>query len=290
MDWGQLVVFTQIGCLVLFLIPPGLVMLRFWRRACRRKEETKIPFVELPRRPAGEGARLRAAELDGRIDEWLLGLVIIPVFFAFGLILKPDVVVLVAGILASVAYSSFAYCRLSALLEKRSAYQLGFEGERYVAEELNQLMAEGFRVFHDVPFGNHNVDHVIVGRSGVFSVETKTRRKRAIDGRAKHKVTFDGTRLQFPSGYNTEWLDQSRLNAKTLSKWLRSATAEPVTAIAVLTIPGWWIDRTGRSDVHVLNPAEIRGVVANGGSMLFDDKQVQRIAHQLAEKCKLSME
>ena len=54
-------------------------------------------------------------------------------------------------------------------------------GERVVAEHLNQLIAEGYTVFHDVPCGFKkgkkmlfNIDHLLVGKKGIFAVETKT--------------------------------------------------------------------------------------------------------------------
>ncbi len=49
---------------------------------------------------------------------------------------------------------------------------LGFLGEQAVGEELNFLIADGWRVFHDVEFDKHpgqetfNVDHVVVGPEG----------------------------------------------------------------------------------------------------------------------------
>src|SRR5688572_1213217 len=71
--------------------------------------------------------------------------------------------------------------------------RLGFTGERVVGEELNQFLASGFRVFHDVPFDNFNIDHVLVGPPGVYAVETKARRKPAtIKGLAKAQIYSDG--------------------------------------------------------------------------------------------------
>jgi len=53
----------------------------------------------------------------------------------------------------------------------------GFDGERYVGEALTPLVAQGFEIYHDVPFEGFNIDHVPVGPPGIFAVETKTRRK-----------------------------------------------------------------------------------------------------------------
>lgn len=50
----------------------------------------------------------------------------------------------------------------------------GARGEAKVGRELERLHAEGFHVFHDWDKGRGNVDHFIVGPSGVFAIETKT--------------------------------------------------------------------------------------------------------------------
>jgi hypothetical protein len=55
-------------------------------------------------------------------------------------------------------------------------WQLGAEGERRTARELAALEAAGWHVVHDVAarYGNH--DHVAVGPSGLFLLETKNPR------------------------------------------------------------------------------------------------------------------
>jgi hypothetical protein len=131
------------------------------------------------------------------------------------------------------------------------------------------------------------MDHVLVGPNGVFVVETKTRRKRTAEGKEKHKVLFDGTRLNFPSGWDTEALNQARLNAKTLSQWLSSATADRITAHPILTIPGWFVERSARSDVYVTNPKQIRSFVLTSNENPLTPAEIQRAVHQLEEKCKL---
>lgn len=49
----------------------------------------------------------------------------------------------------------------------------GIEGEERVAELLAELEPEGFRAVHDLDIGRGNADHVLVGPTGVFVIETK---------------------------------------------------------------------------------------------------------------------
>jgi hypothetical protein len=54
------------------------------------------------------------------------------------------------------------------MVEKVRPLRLGFKGERAVGEELNQLLRQGFHVFHDLPFDSFNIDHVIVGPTALL--------------------------------------------------------------------------------------------------------------------------
>jgi len=167
------------------------------------------------------------------------------------------------------------------LVRERACYRLGFEGERYVAEELNQLLADGFRVFHDVPFDGFNIDHILVGPTRVFVIETKTKKKPLVGGKKQYRVIFDGETLRFPNGTDANAIDQVRRNQKTVSKWLSSATADPVAARGIITTPGWFVERTGQSDVHVVSPKEIRQLVLQFRDDRLDPGRIQRASHQL---------
>jgi hypothetical protein len=280
---------VEVGYLVLMCLPFAVVVFLLFRQLKRNRVETKAPFSEL-RRPAGESNRVRVQELDERIDPWLITLTVIPILFAVVLaVQKPSWLVVIVYFLLATIVAVLANFSLRPLVQERSAYQLGFHGERYVAEELNQLMSDGFRVFHDIPFDNYNVDHVLVGPTGVFVVETKTKRKRRAD-EENYKVLFDGTRLTFPSGnWDADALDQARLNAKSLSQWLSSATADQITARPILTVPGWFVELAGRADIYVTNPKQIRKLVLGLTDDRLTSAEIQRASHQLEQKCKVSI-
>ena len=59
-----------------------------------------------------------------------------------------------------------------------SSWSQGAEGEEAVGEILEGLAAGGWHVIHDVSFGRGNIDHVVVGAGGLFTVETKSSRGR----------------------------------------------------------------------------------------------------------------
>jgi hypothetical protein len=50
----------------------------------------------------------------------------------------------------------------------------GAEGERAVAAVLAQLEGDGWRALHDISLGRGNIDHILVGPGGIFTIETKS--------------------------------------------------------------------------------------------------------------------
>jgi len=57
------------------------------------------------------------------------------------------------------------------LVERRDR---GATGEEQVGGLLEGLTGDGWRVIHDVTLGHGNVDHILIGPAGVFTVETKS--------------------------------------------------------------------------------------------------------------------
>jgi hypothetical protein len=59
--------------------------------------------------------------------------------------------------------------------EQARTWQRGAQGERRTARLLRRLTRDGYVVFHDlaVPDSDANVDHLTIGRSGVFVIDSK---------------------------------------------------------------------------------------------------------------------
>jgi hypothetical protein len=59
--------------------------------------------------------------------------------------------------------------------EQARTWQRGAHGERHTARLLDRLTRDGFVVFHDlaVPDSPANVDHLVIGPSGVFVIDSK---------------------------------------------------------------------------------------------------------------------
>lgn len=277
---------------VLCLLPLVLVLTFICRKRREQLAFSRAPFDELRRRPAGETLRIKLEALDEKLTDDVMGLIIFPTLTVFALLLlRPkDWISPVIYFLLSAGASVYFGKRIYRTTRSKSNYRLGFEGERFVGEELSRLIAHKFEIYHDVPFENFNLDHVLVGPRGIFVVETKTRRK-PLDGsgEAKYRVQFDGKLLHWPWGSDAHGIEQAKNNAKTLGNWLNSATAENIKATPILGLPGWMVDRkTAANGIYVLNPKEIFGVCSSQPPII-NDQQIQRIRHQLDQKCRIEV-
>ena len=267
------------------------MLLSFLRQRRRNSLAVVAPFNELRRRPAGESLRLRIDQINEAIDYWIIGAIFSPVILGVLLALQPKTepyrtatFFLAAALLCLVVQG-----RLYPLLRKRNNCRLSYQGERYVAEELNRVLANGFHIFNDVPFERCNMDHVLVGPTGVFVIETKTKRKPLTKKQEKHReVIFDGTALEFPHCRDPRALERVRRNRDQLSRWLTSATADRICAEGILTIPGWSVVNVGNSDIYVVNPKQIRRLILSCDRFRLSPAEVHRACYQLEQKCKLA--
>jgi hypothetical protein len=260
----------------------------YWRWQIAKRQErvpTAIPLL----RPPGESLRTKVEALDEKLSDNLLGAVAIPAALAMSRVLAPanygvDFLFVLFGLL----FLAFFAPRILRIARELRACRLGFHGERAAGEELNQLMLRGCRVFHDVPMPPYgNIDHVIVAPTGVYAVETKTRRMRKVDGRRNdHVVTYDGHSLEFPFGRDTTALVQAQQQADRLRTLLSSAVAEAVRVIPILALPGWYVKRISNRGVPVLNPKSVRHVVLDRKKRVLDQQLLDRVVHQLDRQCR----
>jgi Nuclease-related domain len=90
----------------------------------------------------------------------------------------------------------------------------GAAGEEHVGRLLEELEADGWLTLHDVDTGRGNIDTVVVGPGGLFTIEVKSHA-----GRLR------------PERIDPAWLRQ----AYAQSKWLEGIAGRPATALLVLS-------------------------------------------------------
>ena len=190
-----------------------------------------------------------------------------------------------AGIFAFTVYQIRAMLKLGEQLDRD---RLGLDGEVAAGQELDQLMREGAAVFHDFPAEKFNIDHVVVSDRGVFAVETKGYSKpNDVEGRAARTISYDGQCLQGPGWTRMQPLEQARLNARWLGEWLTKTTGEPTAVTPVLALPGWYVQRNGRSDVAVFSGGELRTELLSWrGAARLNEPQKRRVEAAVEARCR----
>jgi hypothetical protein len=266
----------------------GYVALLIWSETRRRQRLGERPPTDRKMlRPPGHSL---SEKVDDLWADALLGIVFALAMAAItgmelNLPLPPSSVV-GAVIMSGTAMVIGLVSGTRKLLSVRT-YSLGLKGERLVAQELVEAVAYGYRVFHDFPGSpKWNIDHIAVGPGGVYAIETKTRRKRKpIEGRSEFKVLLEGDCLHYGWCDDPDAVPQARRNAVSLGQFLTSAVGEPVRVTPVVAIPGWWVEMKTRSDVVALNSLSLPRYLRNQTRTLREE-MVQRIAHQLDQKCR----
>lgn len=154
--------------------------------------------------------------------------------------------------------------QLSVLWEERRGGGDGVRAEVAVARRLDGLQALGCQVFHELPVRDFDIDHVLIGASAVFAIETKARRR---GNGLSAEVRYDGQTLHFPHWAETRPLEQARMQAQWLAEYLREQLGQPIPVVPVLCLPGWTVlDEPGadQAETRVIDPnAEPRFLAAD---------------------------
>ena len=156
------------------------------------------------------------------------------------------------------------------------AWRKGAEGEETVGAMLNKLRAKGWYVLHSVPVGkgSSDIDHVVIGPGGVFTINTKNHVGKKI-WVADYAMMVGGTKV--------DYLRNAKFEAERTVKFLRkhlnvdvpvrgcvvvltgtfvpevTYKSRPVAA-AVLT--KWDIPRWFRKQPKVLTPEQVEAIYA----------------------------
>jgi hypothetical protein len=275
--------------------PVAAAALFLQRRKRQVRQRRRSPLTQDLLRAPGQALRERLEETQSDLGIEVAFLVFVPMlplalFQISSLITGRSVSVGAIGftLVAAMGFVAWQIRKLVRTAAVMDRLRLGLDAELAVGQELDQLMREGAVVFHDVPGEKFNVDHVVVAPQGIFAVETKGYSKPAeTAGKAGATVVFDGKALVFPEYSGIKAIEQARRQAKWLADWLARATGEPVDVVPVLALPGWFVERKGRGDVHVFSGKELRiHLLGLKQAQPVGAEQMQRVAHQLEQRCR----
>jgi len=276
---------------MIFAVPAAVTLAILMMIKLARDREARLPFTRQPLRAPGESTRRKADEI---FDSISLDLVLLcfawpATGFVLGLVQHGELRLAAAiGLVISIAGAAILGARMASKLRTYADYRIGSLGEQVVGRELDQLMAQGYRVFHDVEFKGWNIDHVVVGPRGVFAVETKTRRKPSKRSGLEAKVVFDGETLTFSNkSPETKAIKQASGSADSLAKWIADAAAEKIPVVPVIALPGWDLVIKNYGPVAVYSATNMGEPMLKRGKIQLNPGQIERITYQLRRLCEV---
>ncbi len=274
--------------IVIFVVLLAAQMTPVYLSRRQRNSRLKHPFNDTFYNPAGESLRIKIVVLKDEIDTNVVQgiLVAIVVLILFLVPTKLSATSYIGAVIGASGCIFYCARKIKSLNQEIANYELGFQGERLVGQYLSQLLKTGSDVYHDIECeqnGNlFNLDHVVINASGVYCIETKTRRKsKLLEAKQAAQVEYDGKALEFPNYRDSKSVEQAKLNADYLARKLTAATGEPVDVQAVITMPGWFIKRTQAAKSAVMAvPTKSLAKFLVGNNKL-STSQLERIRHQL---------
>lgn len=156
-----------------------------------------------PIRQAGESLRNRMEEYwETNVNEQLIAgaFVFSALIMGWNVVLVPGYTVntMIIFTVIGLGYLLYLFLKIKRKLPYYRCLKKGLLGERLVEEQVNEIRKAGFDVFHDVilkdEHGTENIDHVIIGPSGVFTLETKNWTAKGVP--QDDRITFDGEVLK----------------------------------------------------------------------------------------------
>ena len=206
------------------------------------KSERRTPLRAAPLRVAGQS-------VEAEIDMWRHEHGVVPLLTALFMLLLAGLEWFRFWVRAPVSPWAMTVCALVATAyavfkfrqtkKRLTELRLGRDTERAVAQYLEWFRTSGFFVFHDVPTGDANIDHVLVGPRGIYAIETKAASK-PLRGECKATVQEDGIRLNGQL-MTRDPIVQAKAQARWLHNFFKESQFKPFVQPVVL-IPGWFVE------------------------------------------------
>ncbi|WP_405149098.1 NERD domain-containing protein [Sphaerisporangium sp. NBC_01403] len=155
----------------------------------------------------------------------------------------------------SVAAGDWAYCYRTS---SAASWRKGAGGERRTGRLLAPLAAEGYTVMHDraIPRSRANIDHLVIGPSGVWVVDSKAWHRRT-------SISGHGAKLWIGGCPATSLVRACEFETSAVTAALARVTGRPVRVQALVAVHGARLPRWG-------------GPLVVGGVMLMRARAVRR--------------
>jgi len=181
--------------------------------------------------------------------------------------LTTSVILSISAIIASCWYACYVYKNW----HQYRNMQLGMEGELSVGQYLEEtLAAHNYHILHDIQCNGFNIDHVVIGLTGIFCVETKAISKPV---NKDARVRFDGEKVTI-DGFTPDRdpIKQVKSSAYWLHDCIKSFTGKSFFVHPIVVFPGWFVEKMSPNvEVWVLNEKVVPTFIQNAGNKISPD-------------------
>lgn len=255
----------------------------------------RSPLTATPVRVSGQSLDEEIQKVRGdAIFDYVFVPLALAMLFLFSLMqwllqTPPALVAVLSGIAFAISLL-YAIPRMRQARERLRRLRQGQAGERAVAEYLDTLREDGTRVLHDLVGDGFNLDHVLISRHGIFTIETKTISKPT---NRDQKITFDGERILIG---NYEPPNNPIIQAKAQETWLkrllRDALGKDYHVRPVVVFPGWFVNNAKanwKTGVWVLEPKALEAFMEREPVRLTDT-DIATVTHFLKRHSRGALE
>jgi hypothetical protein len=173
-----------------------------------------------------------------------------------------------------------SYCvyKIIKFRQEVKTLRLARDGERAVGEYLDSFRQQGYRVLHDLVVGDFNIDHVIIGKTGVYTIETKTISKYV---RGDQRIYYNGEEISI-NGIKPDRnpIIQAKAQASWVKDFIQDSIKKNIDIQPVVVFPGWFVDGN-QKEVWVLEPKALKAFISRKDEIL-DETDVSIIANYLS--------
>ena len=151
-----------------------------------------------------------------------------------------------ALLVALAAAAILAAWRLVESFLQRQKLRLQRDANVAIGHQLRQIAPGTSRVFHEVPTAAGPVDHVLIGRAGIYAVNVVPRRP-VREG----NVMLAENELTFSNSDTTVSIVDVAARTSRLEREFRKLLGHKVTVRSVIAVPGWQVE-SQTNDKHLV--------------------------------------
>jgi len=178
--------------------------------------------------------------------------------------------------------AGFAAWRLGRTIFARRQVRFVHDANVAVGHQLQQISTGANRVFHDVTTSAGVVDHVLVGRTGIYAINVVARR-----GSKNGNAVLDSNELSFSNNDKLTSVVEISASTARLEKEVCQLLGHKIRVRSVIAVPGWDIGEQA-SERHLLvnerTIAMLRGWKDQSDYLMNED--VDLLQKELTARCR----